>query len=246
MHIKSKINTSLYKSVALGRPYLNAEKELFLFLKTTIDASCYVSCSFGKDSSVVAHAANFLYNGIPIFAVDPGCPTHWLQREKTMWISYAKRMGWNLKFFQWDKWSCVGGEKDENKARSKIHADMFFDMTEYADSLGLTTRIIGLRAEESKGRRISLRKLGMDAVLADGRRRIIPVARWSTDFIWAYIIKHGLPWLEIYDRLGPEARNGLVGVNGTNKGRLTYLKLYFPEAWRFAKQVLSNEVLNGV
>ncbi len=56
--------------------------------------------------------------------------------------------------------------------------------------------------------------------------------------IWAYIIDHDLPWLRIYDCLGPEARNGWIGRNGLEHGRMVYLRKYYPEAYRFARDIL--------
>ena len=58
-----------------------------------------------------------------------------------------------------------------------------------------------------------------------------PIWNWNAEDVWTYIVRHGLPWLSIYDHLGPHARNGLIGKNGLEHGRLAYLKLYYPEAF---------------
>lgn len=50
-------------------------------------------------------------------------------------------------------------------------------------------------------------------------------------------MSEGLPWLSIYDHVGPTARNGLIGRNGLEQGRLVYLRRYYPEAWRVAREM---------
>ena len=240
----SRIDRTLYAIAARGGAYRKAEAGLYEYLRSVLDATCYVSFSAGKDSMVLAHAAWTVRPEIPILMVDPGCPTHWLERERERMLAYAAGHDWNLVLFLWDKWRCVGGEVDLDEASRKIHVGMFADLTHYAVENGLTTRLLGLRAEESRGRKISLRHYGLDARLRDGSRRVIPLARWSTDWIWAYIVSHDLPWLEIYDKRGPYARNGLIGISGANEGRLEYLKHYFPEAWLAAKDLLpAGEIL---
>jgi 3'-phosphoadenosine 5'-phosphosulfate sulfotransferase (PAPS reductase)/FAD synthetase len=234
----SRIDRALYTVAAQTGGYRESEARLYEYLRAVLDPTCYVSFSAGKDSMVLAHAAQAICPEIPILMVDPGCPTHWLEREKSKILAYTAARGWNLILFPWDKWACVGEERDPDEAARKIHGNMFTDLTRYAADHGLATRLLGLRAEESRGRKISLLKYGLDAQLRDGTRRIIPLARWRTDWIWAYTVKHDLPWLEIYDRVGPDARNGLIGVHGASKGRLEYLKYSFPDAWRAAKKLL--------
>lgn len=234
----SKIDRFYYHLIAGSPSYKKAHVALIMRLEEALDDTCYVSFSAGKDSSVVAHAAHRVRPGIPILMVDPGCPTHWMESERTRWMEYAYSNGWNLRLFPWDKWGCVDGESDVKKATDKIHRNMFAELDEYAQQCRLTTRIMGLRSEESRGRRISTRHLGMDAELKDGTRRIIPISWWPSKFVWAYIVSNNLPWLDIYDYCGPDTRNGLIGVNGIERGRLHYLKRYFPEAWAMAKKVL--------
>jgi hypothetical protein len=50
-----------------------------------------------------------------------------------------------------------------------------------------------------------------------------------------------MPWLTIYDYLGPDARNGLIGRNEEAYGRLVYLRKYYPEAYRVAREVFGNQ-----
>jgi 3'-phosphoadenosine 5'-phosphosulfate sulfotransferase (PAPS reductase)/FAD synthetase len=237
--VKSRIDALLYSVTARTGFYMRREAELYAYLRETLDSTCYVSCSFGKDSSVLAHAAALARPGIPILMVDPGVPTHWLASERNTWLAYAREKGWNLKLFPWDKWN------SKWNYGVNLHKSMFSDLIDYAKAKGLTTRLMGMRVQESQKRRMSFARLGMDAVLRDGTRRILPLALWKTDHVWAYIIKHSLPWLEIYDRAGPDARNGLVGLSGVHNGRMAYLKMYFPDAWKLARELFTDGDLSG-
>jgi 3'-phosphoadenosine 5'-phosphosulfate sulfotransferase (PAPS reductase)/FAD synthetase len=198
-------------------------------------ATTYVSFSAGKDSSVIAHACHAAHPGIPILMIDPGCPTHWLERERDRWLSYAAAQGWNLALYAWDKWGGGGRTGDtEQQYRDKIHRDMFSAIESRAKADGLTCKVMGLRAEESRHRRMLVARRGDAYAYRDGTRAVLPIARWSTADVWAYIVTAGLPWLDIYDTIGPDARNGLIGRNGERFGREEYLRHYFPEAWRWA------------
>lgn len=59
--------------------------------------------------------------------------------------------------------------------------------------------------------------------------------------MWAYILERDLPWLGIYDALGPQARNGLIGRNGVEHGRMAFLRRHYPQAWRVARDTLELE-----
>lgn len=195
----------------------------------------YVSFSAGKDSAVIAHAVQARYATIPILMVDPGCPTHWLDSEKAEWIDYAQSQGWRLTLFDWDKWGARRDQDSITDYQQQIHADMFTDLQAYADSQGLTCRIMGMRAAESRNRRMNIGRRGAVYQYANGGMACLPIATWQTDDVWAYIVTHQLPWLGIYDTLGPNARNGLVGRSGEEYGRIEYLKQHYPDVWRWAK-----------
>lgn len=223
--------------------FMRRKAALFSLLEKTLDSHCYVSFSAGKDSSVIAHACQSIRSDIPVLMADPGVPWHWLEKERSMWADYAKASGWNLRLFPFDKWAMVDGERDTDKAASKIHGGMFLGLKSYADENGLTTSIQGIRADESRQRSLAAWCFGNDHTRKDGVRVIWPIMRWSTDDVWAYIIEAGLPWLEIYSVAGPSARNGLVGVHGAAYGRLAYLKRYFPQAYEAARSVLPTEIM---
>lgn len=206
-----------------------------------LDRRSYVSFSAGKDSSVVADLCHRHQPGIPMLMVDPGCPTHWLEAERAQWLAFAAERGWNLILFPWDKWRAVESAASDAEHRRLAHDSMFADLTAWADERGLEQRVVGLRAEESRGRAIHLRGRGPQGTNADGRRWLAPLASWRTDDVWAWIVTHDLPWLSIYDHLGARARNGLIGRSGVNRGRMAWLKIHYPAAYAEAKRLMPLE-----
>ena len=204
------------------------------FMDTVCPATSYVSFSAGKDSSVIAHACHERHPGIAMLMVDPGVPTHWTLRERTNWLDYATVNGWNLTVFPWNKWGTRRDEETTEEYQARVHADMFRDLHAYAERSGLTCRIMGLRAAESRARRYSIGRRGAVYSYAGGGSAMLPISTWQTDDVWAYIVTNNLPWLEIYDAIGPQARNGLVGRSGEEFGRHELLRRHYPEVWRWA------------
>jgi 3'-phosphoadenosine 5'-phosphosulfate sulfotransferase (PAPS reductase)/FAD synthetase len=228
----SKISRTEYVLRAARTQFRSRLRLLFATLRQELDSRCYVSFSAGKDSSVLAHACHYIMPGIPILMVDPGSPVHWTASEKQTWLDYAEAQGWNLKLFPWDKYATAPRTGDLTTYRTKVHDDMFRDLNAYAQERGLTRRVMGLRRQESKNRR---------HVQWATPNTLCPLVDWTVDDVWCYIVKSGMPWLTIYDYLGPEARNGLIGRNGEAYGRLVYLRKYYPEAYRVAREVLGNQ-----
>lgn len=203
----------------------------------SVDPSiAYVSFSAGKDSSVVAHAMHAAHPNIEILMVDPGCPTHWIESERELWIHYAKKNNWRLKLFLWSKWTPAPANEDEKQYQKRIHESMFYDLHEHARAHGLECRIMGLRKEESRARDLLVAVKGISYLYKDGGSALLPIARWSVADVWAYIVTHNLPWLDIYNKLGPSARNGLIGNSGIDRGRAEYVKRFYPDAWRWAQK----------
>jgi 3'-phosphoadenosine 5'-phosphosulfate sulfotransferase (PAPS reductase)/FAD synthetase len=225
--VASKIDAAYFRLRASQVEYARRESSMLRRLRNRIDERCYVSWSAGKDSMVVAHAAHWLC-GVPILMVDPGVPIHWTDEDKARMIGYAQAQGWNWRLFPWDKFRTATSNNGADY-RKQIHADMFVDLTAYATAQELDRRITGMRASESKTRHVFL-----TASRGETKNTLQPLWNWSTEDVWTYTVKHSLPWLSIYDHLGPEARNGLIGKNGREHGRMAYLKRYYPQAFQRA------------
>lgn len=105
---------------------------------------------------------------------------------------------------------------------------------------------IGLRAEESAGRRISLHKRGM-LYWVKGRTifHLCPLAFWRQADVWAYIASRGLRYNAVYDRMADwgidrsEWRvSTLLGTAGlAQNARLAFIRAIAPDVfWRLAAE----------
>lgn len=149
----------------------------------------YLACSFGKDSSVMLHLVLEYAPEIPVrFATHP---------ETNLLDDYERVINWwkeqhNINFVDV---FCDGGF-----VKVKHHQRKMLDNGDW-DSF-----FLGIRAEESKGRRISLKMHGDFHNLANGRTKICPLAWWKEKDVAAYIFANKLPLLDKYAFEGVEAR----------------------------------------
>lgn len=149
----------------------------------------YLACSFGKDSSVMLH---MVFNQYPNIIVKflgktetdliddyKGIIEWW--RQRNVLVERITYKGW-----------LEGGTRKgiANNMQADEH-DGFF---------------VGIRKEESVGRRITLKKDGKLFKMKDGKTRIAPLADWTTKDIAAYMVANNLPVLGAYKREGFEAR----------------------------------------
>jgi 3'-phosphoadenosine 5'-phosphosulfate sulfotransferase (PAPS reductase)/FAD synthetase len=218
------------------RPTYRQKLEELQTLAASLDPrSSYVSWSAGKDSSVVAHACHAAHPGITILMTDPGIPVHWMEPERERWMAYARAAAWNLTIYLWDKYADQRDDETFDQYSHRVHSTMFGKVHDHAARHGLTTRIMGIRAEESRARTMLVARNGHAYTYKDGTHAILPIAKWRLDDVWAYTATNDLPWLDIYTAIGPHARSGLIGRSGERFGREEYLRQHFPEAWRKAK-----------
>lgn len=149
----------------------------------------FVSCSFGKDSSVLLHLVRRIREDIDVV---------FARYEETELIDNYEDViaAWNLKTLH----------------QIQIDVAILDDVSEgehidrWAISNGFDCAFIGLRAEESKGRRITLRKDGLFYRRANGLYRCCPIGFWKTAEVEAYMRYHDLPTLNTYKHSGFSVR----------------------------------------
>lgn len=170
----------------------------------------YCACSFGKDSSVLLH---LLIQRLP--------------EIKTVFVCYPETELLDNYSEVISKWKC-------NLTKLFIDADIEQEVNEkdiipnWAMSNGYTLGFVGIRAEESKPRLITLKKCGMlYQYKNDALSRATPLAWWKNQDIAAYIYTHQLPLLNTYKSVGIIQRttSGLADDNyGFRKAQLLRLK----------------------
>lgn len=149
-------------------------------------APAYVAISWGKDSIVTLHLAQ---------SVDPNIEAIHLCLESRPFLdnydeviaTYRDRFGL------------------PNYRDITLNEDNFIPnagLTRLFNALTPNNPIMGVRAEESKHRRISIHTYGpIHRYASTGRIRTFPIHNWTATDVWAYAIAHNLPMLNAYDRL---------------------------------------------
>jgi len=159
----------------------------------------YVACSFGKDSAVMLDLILKHNQNIPVrFASHP---------ETRLLDNYDEVIKkWIEKGINYIEIFCDGNlVKIKHAQRDALDA-----VNENWDSF-----FVGIRKEESFGRRVSLKKLGMFHKLANGRIKISPMADWTEKEISVYTLANDLPVLNKYNIEGFSART-TSGIPRTN------------------------------
>lgn len=103
---------------------------------------------------------------------------------------------------------------------------------------GLHGVIHGVRGEESGGRMMHTRSRGELYQGADRTWYCMPLARWTTQDVWAYIAWHELEYHPAYDALSAagipregQRIGGALGERGSGFGRHAKLAIAEPETW---------------
>lgn len=150
----------------------------------------YVACSFGKDSAVMLHL---------ILEIAPDIPVIFVKRIETDLVDNYEEVisAWNLGNlivvnFKENTFDFISKSVIKTGMKTIEHNyDSFF---------------VGLRAQESVGRRITLKKDGVFYKNKSNLTRICPVAFWTEKEIATYCIVNEIPTLSTYLKEGFSAR----------------------------------------
>lgn len=220
--------------------------------------SPYLSCSWGKDSSVVMHLVTTSYPDTPVVFMDSGYanPDTYKLRD---W--YLENIGiknyyevkcpesyieLNLKY---GLPSIDRTASDHEKVKQIIKKDV---LDEFALEEGWDCCIWGIRAEETKGRRILLRNRGLLYDTGKGIAKCSPIGWWKAKDLWLAIDTLNIPYNEIYDKELPPfftretiSNSGWLTTDRANQGKVLWLKKFYPNEYEKLKQ-LFPEVANYV
>lgn len=148
----------------------------------------YVACSFGKDSAVMLSII-LEYN----------------QNIDVIWITFPETKYLNNYYEIADEWQ----HKYNIKLKEifiDIPADVNYNDKEAFPKAPYDSYFVGITAEESVSRRITLKTKGKFYKKSDGMIRIAPLANWQINDIAAYCLANKLPILETYKTQGFESR----------------------------------------
>lgn len=201
----------------------------------------YVSCSWGKDSSLVMYMVNAFEPDTPVVYMDSGYAMSDTYKFRD-W--YLKNIGiknyyevpcpedyieLNLKY---GLPSIDRQQSDQDKVIKIIKKDV---LDEFAKNQGWNCCIWGIRAEETKGRRHLLAKRGLLYETKDGMGKCSPIGWWKGPDVWQAIDCLGIPYNPLYDNEMPpyftratNKNSGWLTTDKARKGRLVWLKRFYP------------------
>lgn len=137
-------------------------------------APCYISVSWGKDSTVVAHLAWLLWrSGGPRLPLAYGYTPSRVPNPEAPQVADAFAAGWP----GLDYLPIEFGADEPGSFGARM-----------AGRTGTGRYVSGVRAAESARRRLSARAHGTATASA-----CRPILRWSTAEVWAYLHRHSLP-----------------------------------------------------
>lgn len=155
----------------------------------------YVACSFGKDSAAMLHLIRAFAPNIPVVFV--------YYPETEIIDNYAETI---------EKWGAL------NLIQHLHQCNIGDDINEkdliplLAKQYGFDAGFVGIRKDESKGRRYTLKKYGKLHTFDSGLTRVCPMATWTANDVMAYCITNDIPMLSAYAQGGSHERTS-VGLS---------------------------------
>lgn len=184
--------------------------------------SVYVACSFGKDSAVLLDL---------VMRRVPDIEARFIRWPETEYLgNYAEVI---------QQWEARGANIRILDLRRDTLDDTVADRWRWLRELAPTDGVfLGLRADESHARRMSLTVHGVFYRLKEGYWRISPLAWWTTADVAAYVMMHGLPTLDAYKARGFSERTASrIPRKGVRGKMLRQIKLEDPAAWEGLRRI---------
>lgn len=210
-------------------------------------ARMVISWSAGKDSTAMVHLIRSLYPDTPIMIQFDDCD--WPSKRP-----YAERVcaahGWSVHvvepdFSVWDRMRVRRIGEDEFCALSdRLTQDSFLKpLAQRQAELGSDGIYMGLRAGESRARRLHLSRRGELYRIKNGEWRCCPLARWTSEDVFAYLLEHGVEINPCYFQnrfLPPEEIRISWAVptpQSMRRGAIEHLRSYYPSQFNRLREL---------
>jgi len=208
------------------------------------DVKWYIACSFGKDSICLLDLAIKIKPDLPVLHMDSGyCfPETYETRDY-----YMKQYNLNLTvlpatidyFELMHQFGMPGISRTKSQQIKVVKMIKKDHPAEWAKKHGLSGVFMGLRKDESNGRRYTLNIRSPIYQTGDGMWKCCPLANWTIKDVWAYIITNNLKYPAFYDYTGIPGydrewirNSSWCTTDGAERGKIVWLRKYYPELYR--------------
>lgn len=185
-----------------------------------------ISCGGGKDGTAIALLAKLIGADVPYVTANPPNPLPDREQHNQSLMEYLGGE-WHIVPYDWDVRAVLDGEQDYPDGL-KMRKLSEFQHAHRVDGV-----IFGIRAAESRARRINLAQHGMIYKLADGTMRCQPIARWTAEDSLCLALLMDAPINPVYvkmDGVGSmeQLHDGTWWPHGL-QDRTGWIRRYYPE-----------------
>ena len=200
-----QIEKEMFKLWSETDEYMNHIKEAKANIEKILkNEKCIILYSGGKDSSVMLHLCMRINKETPVYFFNAGYDYESKQMKTPPEI--VSDITENAKLFGVKKLYIRGGYGPKPSR-------FFGHLSTIKKSLDVDTELLGLRKEESSGRKGRIRNT---LVQIEGSRKLgFPIKNLTWKDVWAYIIEHKMKYLSTYDKY--------AAIVGWDKARFTSL-----------------------
>jgi 3'-phosphoadenosine 5'-phosphosulfate sulfotransferase (PAPS reductase)/FAD synthetase len=191
----------------------------------------YVAFSGGKDSTAMLDIVRQFRPDVPVIYFDADCS----YPETDELIGVYQDMGVNIQ-----RWECrpvldiirEHGLDNPDIGSYMMYETVWLPCKQVLDAYRYDWVFVGLRADESFGRRWNARMRGpIYYVKAKNVAQCCPLQWWYTEDVWAYVHANGLPYNRAYDYDGVERISYWAGTASICRGRWHELKRHWPSIY---------------
>lgn len=203
----------------------------------------YVSFSGGKDSTVMLHLAQAERSDVLACFYDSGAELpstyEFVRHVQDNWTAVLSWCHPNRTIIDILRASGFGtADATEGLRDGQIAEEIIRDVANTAArELGTDGYMVGLRRDESGGRKSDLTKRGALFRMRNRQLRCCPIWDWTDDDVWAYIVSNGVEYNEAYDRTKHRPRREIrvctyAGNTSERYGRFAWLRQEYPDLFR--------------
>lgn len=137
----------------------------------------------------------------------------------------------------WNKFGISGINQTQSQSNRQVKFVKKDPSDKYCKEKGFNGIFWGLRKEESLKRKWLLTAKGTTFETVNGFWRCAPLAHWTSEDIWAYIVSRNLAYPNLYDKEFGEMKRGnirntsWITTDGADQGRMLWLMNFYPNEY---------------